>query len=79
MLRGIAAIDSDRAQARTKLAAGLAATRGAAAFNVLVNAPHVLAQICAQALDMEIEPEYVRTVISRRKLVVPFAHARAWP
>lgn len=79
VLRGVAEIDRDGAAALNFIKGGLAALRGAAAFSFLTVAPALAARICALSLDFDIEVDYVRTVISRSKLVAPFAHARAWP
>lgn len=58
---------------------------GVAAEQGYVNAPHwnasMMARLCAHALEHEIEPDYVRTLIAKRNLLPPeeMTLATAWP
>lgn len=80
VLRGLAEVDRNTAAALKFIGGGLAALRSGASFSFLSTAPPLLAaRVCAWSLDFDVETDYVRSVISRRKLVAPFAHARAWP
>ena len=46
---------------------------------VLINLPELLAESCADALALEIEPEFVRSLIARRKLRPPLERPSRWP
>ena len=46
---------------------------------VLLNLPSLLAQLCADALTNDIEPDYCRSLIERRRLRVPDSRPREWP
>lgn len=46
---------------------------------ILLNIPELLAELCADALDLDIEPELCRSLITRRALVPPGARPAQWP
>ena len=46
---------------------------------VLLNVPDLLAELCADALDLHIEPELCRSLIARRVLVPPSGRPASWP
>ena len=46
---------------------------------ILLNCPGLLAELCADALDLDIEPELCRSLIARRALVPPAGHPARWP
>lgn len=46
---------------------------------ILLNVPDLLAELCADALDREIEPELCRSLIGRRALAPPARRPRRWP
>jgi DNA-binding SARP family transcriptional activator/transposase len=45
----------------------------------LLNIPDLLAALCADALELEIEPEFCRSLITRRALVPPALRPPRWP
>ena len=79
VLRGVDAVDSDLNASIEALQAGLLELRTVASFSFLQFTPQLVARACAHALEHGIEPDYVRNVIARRNLAVPFLHARQWP
>ena len=46
---------------------------------ILLNTPELLAELCADALDLGIEPEFCRSLITRRALVPPALRPARWP
>lgn len=46
---------------------------------ILLNVPDLLAELCADALDLDIEPELCRSLIARRALAPPDRRPRRWP
>jgi DNA-binding SARP family transcriptional activator len=46
---------------------------------VLINLPELLAGLCTDALALEVEPEFVRTLIARRRLQPPLERPSHWP
>jgi LuxR family transcriptional regulator, maltose regulon positive regulatory protein len=46
---------------------------------VLINLPDLLAELCADALEREIEREFCSTLIQRRRLVPPADRPAHWP
>ncbi len=53
--------------------------RVAAYFDVLQNNPALLTELCADALELDIEPDFCRSLITRRSLVPPGARPARWP
>ena len=45
----------------------------------LLNVPDLLAEICGDALELQIEPEFCRSFIARRMLVPPAGRPARWP
>jgi DNA-binding SARP family transcriptional activator len=46
---------------------------------ILLNIPELLAELCADALDLDIEPELCGSLITRRALVPPARRPARWP
>jgi LuxR family maltose regulon positive regulatory protein len=46
---------------------------------ILLNTPELLAELCADALELDIEPEFCRSLITRRALVPPVTRPARWP
>jgi hypothetical protein len=46
---------------------------------ILLNVPDLLAELCADALDRDIESELCRSLIARRALVPPAGASANWP
>jgi DNA-binding SARP family transcriptional activator len=46
---------------------------------ILLNVPELLAVLCADALDFDIEPELCRSLIARRALIPPPHRPARWP
>jgi len=46
---------------------------------ILLNTPELLAELCADALDLAIEPEFCRSLITRRALLPPALRPARWP
>ncbi len=46
---------------------------------ILINQPALLAELCADALEREIEREYCATLIERRRLTPPASRPAHWP
>lgn len=46
---------------------------------VLLNAPDLLSELCADALDRDLEPEFCRSLIQRRALAPPGSRPARWP
>ena len=46
---------------------------------ILLNVPDLLAELCADALNLNIEPEVCRSLITRRALAPPARRPRTWP
>ena len=46
---------------------------------ILLNVPDLLAELCADALDMDVDAELCRTLIARRALAPPARRPRRWP
>jgi DNA-binding SARP family transcriptional activator len=46
---------------------------------ILLNVPELLSALCADALDLDIEPELCRSLIARRALVPPRHRPARWP
>jgi hypothetical protein len=46
---------------------------------ILLNVPDLLSALCADALDLDIEPELCRSLIARRALVPPRHRPARWP
>jgi len=46
---------------------------------ILLNVPALLSALCADALDLDIEPELCRSLITRRALVPPRHRPARWP
>lgn len=53
--------------------------RAAACFDILQNNPALLTELCADALELDIEPDFCRSLITRRALVPPGARPARWP
>ena len=62
-----------------RLRQSFAALRAANWPAILLNVPHLLAELCADALDLGIDPELCRSLIVRRALVPPARRPRLWP
>ena len=45
----------------------------------LLNVPDLLAELCADALELDVEPEFCRSLIARRALVPPSVRPPRWP
>ncbi len=45
----------------------------------LLNVPELLSELCADALDLDIEPELCRSLVARRALVPPAGRPAGWP
>jgi ATP/maltotriose-dependent transcriptional regulator MalT/DNA-binding SARP family transcriptional activator len=61
------------------LAQGFTAARTVQAYGLMRPLPQLLAELCAQALAADIEPEFVRRLIERRRLVPPPLAGPKWP
>ncbi len=53
------------------VSACLREVRAASWPTILLNTPRLLAELCADALEMDVEPELCRTLITRRGLTPP--------
>jgi LuxR family transcriptional regulator, maltose regulon positive regulatory protein len=62
-----------------RLRESLAALRAANWPAILLNVPDLLAELCADALDLDIEPDLCRSLITRRALAPPAGRPRRWP
>ena len=62
-----------------RLRDGLAELRAANWPAILLNLPDLLAELCADALDLDIESDLCHSLISRRALVPPDRRPRRWP
>lgn len=62
-----------------RLRACLAEIRLASWPTILLNTPHLLAELCRDGLEMDIEPELCRTLIQRRVLTPPETRSAHWP
>ena len=80
LLRAHVALDvGDTAGAHRELRALFAACRDSSYFGFLKLPAEVLTPLLAQALAHDIEPDYVRALIRRRKLSPPAADVPGWP
>ncbi len=61
------------------LAGGFAKAREFELVRLFLNLPEDLAVLCADALEREIEPAFVRKLIARRNLAPPVNATSAWP
>ncbi len=46
---------------------------------ILLNLPDLLAELCADGIELEIEPDFCRSLIARRSLRPPAARPPRWP
>ena len=76
MLRGVDAVNSDLNASIKALQAGLLELRTVASFSFLQFTPQLVARACPRRWSTG-EPDYVRNVIARRNLAVPFLHTHA--
>lgn len=53
--------------------------RGANWPAVLLNLPHLLSELCADALERNLEPDFCRSLIRRRALPPPATRPASWP
>ena len=70
---------NDDAAACTELRQGLALARRMQWLGFFRPSPRVAAQLCAHALEHDIEPAFVRQVIAERRLDAVRADLSAWP
>ncbi|WP_225768633.1 hypothetical protein [Inquilinus sp. Marseille-Q2685] len=62
-----------------RLAAALSALRAVGWSAVLPNLPSLLAELCADAIDGEVEAEFCRALIGQRRLPPPPRRPARWP
>ncbi|CAN7626571.1 hypothetical protein LJR225_004809 [Phenylobacterium sp. LjRoot225] len=62
-----------------QLRAAITQVREASWSAVLPNLPDLLAELCADALDLDVEPAFCRTLIHQRRLRSPARRPRRWP
>jgi DNA-binding SARP family transcriptional activator len=62
-----------------QLSACLHDVRAASWPTILLNTPRLLAELCADALEMDVEPELCRALIRRRGLTPPEVRSPRWP
>ncbi len=62
-----------------RLRAAFAELRAADWSAILSNSPALLAELCADALEHDIEPDFVRGLIAKRNLSPPPSRPRRWP
>jgi DNA-binding SARP family transcriptional activator len=77
--RTFAAKWSGDAEHGRRLAECFAHLRAANWPAILLNAPQLLAELCADALAHDVEPTFARSLIERRMLAAPASRPRAWP
>ncbi len=63
----------------TQLSRGLASAREFQLVRLFLNLPNELAEMCADALENNIEPDFVKKLIARRSLPPPANAGVSWP
>ena len=58
---------------------GIAATQVAPCYVTFPHGLDAIARLCARSLEAGIEPDYVRHIIRKRKLLAPSPEIEAWP
>jgi DNA-binding SARP family transcriptional activator len=62
-----------------ELASGFAKARDFELVRLFLNLPMELSEMCADALEQKIEPDFIRKLIARRDLAPPANAGAAWP
>jgi ATP/maltotriose-dependent transcriptional regulator MalT/DNA-binding SARP family transcriptional activator len=78
-IRAAAAIDAGSADARSALTEAVAMASASRDFHPLRHTSAVVARLCLQALEWDIENEYVKALIARRRLEPPDPDSFTWP
>lgn len=66
-------------EARAELSAGFAQARSIGYLHFFRALPRLTAHLCGLALDLDVDPTYVRRVIAARSLASPDPGVRDWP